>query len=553
MSQPRRFAGLSPVHLLVLVAVAELSITRLAVPTLRPPRDAKVIPLWFEVLDNVGLFFLYFGTTLAIAILAMRAWELIRARTRPPVWKAIGRVALAVALIACAAIAGVMVGGLTATSVSMALHLACGLAIIGIVTAGWFRRDDIGISVGLQIVAIPLVLHFIAVLGGYLFLTEEELADGRLIESAKDRGLQALVLAALLSPYLFSPRPVFRALSKVAPLVVAMLLGGLGAVLVRREYKAAMDLASLGVGIDLSPGVPAGDMALYLLAIATLGWTLCACALAEAESRREVGMGLGLIVLGGYGFDWPFHFLLGVVGMVVILDAAPRLHDEEAPRSMKPRTPPIEDEAWQAWITQLIAGLRKDDDAADIKAVTVRGDDGSATTVMVGERHGAPFKARFGRLGGALVSIDVVCGREISESQRATFTLHARADGIQEAHPAPPPAAPSVHIEDTGFSARFRVRGDVGVVEALLDAPIRARAAAMLDGWLAWWEPESLRFRVFPAIGAPLDHPVPISDLAMRGAGTVERMVGVIDILTTIAARGLRPAAAGEGEPAVLE
>jgi hypothetical protein len=39
----------------------------------------------------------------------------------------------------------------------------------------------------------------------------------------------------------------------------------------------------------------------------------------------------------------------------------------------------------------------------------------------------------------------------------------------------------------------------------------------------------------------------------MRGAGAVERMVGVLDLLTAIAARGLRPAAAGDGEPAVLD
>ena len=552
MSPPRRLAGLSPVHLLVLVAVAELSITRLAVPTLRPPADARTIPLWFEILDNVGLFFLYFGTTLAIAVLGLRAWDLVRARAGRPAWALLGRIVLAAALVACSALAVVMVAGWTPQTISLALHLTCAVAVIAVVVAALVRRDDLGASIGLAVIAIPLLVHFGAIFAGNVLLTEDELGEGSLIEKAKDLGLHTLVLAALVTPYCFSPRPVFRALGKVAPLVVAMLLGGLGAVLVRREYKAAMDLASLGVGIDLSPGVPAGDMALYLLAIATIGWTLTACSLAESEARREVGMGLGLVVLGGYGFDWPFHFLLGVVGMVVILDAAPRLHDEEAPRAMKPRTPPIEDETWQGWVTQLIAGLRGEA-GADVKAVTVRGDDGSATTVMVGERHGAPYKARFGRIGGALVSIDVVCGREIGETQRATFTLHARADGIGETHPAPPPAAPTVQLDDVGFAARFRVRGDAAAVAALLDDAVRARAAAMLDGWVAWWEAESLRYRVFPAIGAPLDHPVPISDLAMRGAGAVERMVLVIDLLTSIAARGLGPRAGGEDEPSVLE
>ena len=102
--------------------------------------------------------------------------------------------------------------------------------------------------------------------------------------------------------------------------------------LVRREYKAAMDLASLGVGVDLMPGVSNNDMALYLLALATLGWTFTACAIAESEARREVGMGLGLVVLGGYGFAWPMHFLLGVVGLLVMYDASARVNASMARR-----------------------------------------------------------------------------------------------------------------------------------------------------------------------------------------------------------------------------
>jgi hypothetical protein len=550
LSSPRRLAGLSPVHVLVLVAVAELSITRLAVPTLRP-KPGEAVPVWFEVLDNLGLFLLYFGTTLAIAVLALRAWELFQRRAQVPPLHAVARFSLASVLLACGLIAGVTVVVAPNADLSFALHTAWAAAIIGIVIAAFARRRDLGIAIGLAAIASPLLVHYGAIFAGNVVLTEDELGNGSLIERARDWGLHTLVLAALLSPYCFSPRPVVRAVSKVAPIVVAMLVGGLGAVLVRREYKAAMDLASLGVGIDLGPGVPPGDMALYLLATATLAWTLCACALAESEARREVGMGLGMIVLGGYGFEWPFHFLLGIVGMFVILDAAPRLADEEAPRAIRPRTPAIDDEVWQTWVAQLVAELRKTHDA-ELKTVTVRGDDEGSTTVMVGERHGVPFKARFGRIGGALVSIDVVVGRELGEDTRATFTLYARPDG-REAHPPPPPAAPAVHVDDESFSARFRVRGDADAVLALLDEAHRARAAALLDGWIAWWSGTGLRYRVFPAIGAPLDHPVPISDLAMRGAGTVERMSGAIDLVTAIAARGLGDATDGKREPAVLD
>jgi len=85
---------------------------------------------------------------------------------------------------------------------------------------------------------------------------------------------------------------------------------------------------------------------------------------------------------------------------------------------------------------------------------------------------------------------------------------------------------------------------------AIFDEPLRARAAAMLDGWVAWWAGACLRYRVYPGLGAPLDHPAPLSELAIRGVGPVDRMVGVIDVLTSIAARGLP--ASGEAEPEVL-
>jgi hypothetical protein len=39
----------------------------------------------------------------------------------------------------------------------------------------------------------------------------------------------------------------------------------------------------------------------------------------------------------------------------------------------------------------------------------------------------------------------------------------------------------------------------------------------------------------------------------MRGAGTVERMSGAIDLVTAIAARGLAGANEGKREPAVLD
>lgn len=506
-------------------------------PALRPPANAA-IPFWYEALDNVGLFIHYFGTMLAIGVLGTRAWELVRAR-------GLAQTALAAVLSVAGLFALASVVVTPSNGLSFAFHSAWAIALVTIVVIGLVRHEDLGVALGMAVLITPLLVHYGAVLIGYLFLSEDQLHDGNLRERAQDLGVLALVLSALLTPYAFCPKPAVRAVTRIAPLVIALLVGGMGAVLVRREFKAAMDLASFATGVNPLRGLSANDMALYLLALATLSWTLTATASADSESRREVGIGLGLVVLGGYGFGWPLHFLLPVVGLLVMLDAAPRLHDEEAPLAVRPRTPGIDDEAWATWVGQLGTALGGGD--AEIKTVTVRPDPYSTQTVMVGVRHGIHFKARFGRMGQSLVVIDVVAGREVADTQRATFTLFAKPEGLGDVHPAPPPAAPSVTVDDAAFMARFRVRGDATAVNTLLDEPLRALAAAMLEGWLAWWQGHSVRFRVYPAVGAQMDHPVPIGELAMRGAGTVERMSGVIDLVTTIAARGLA------APPAVLE
>ncbi len=519
---------------------------RLAVPVMRPGVKAKTVPASFVVLDNLSLFLLYFGTTLAVAVVVMKALQLFRARAKDPVIT-VGRVAMGVLLVGLAglAVVGVVIG--PSSSISFALQTVWVASIVSIVIAMFLRRRDWFTAIGVAGLAIPLLVHYYTAIASRL-LSEEQQIERGLVEESGTWGLKAMCVAALLTPYCFAPRPIIRAVTRLSPVIVALIIGGLGAVLVRREYPAAIELASLGVGIDLAPGVPSDDMALYLLALATLGWTLTSCAMADSDARRDVGLGVGLVVLGGYGFVWPFHFLLGAVGLLVIAEASPHLADEEQGAHLRPRTPPISDDAWQAWISQLTAALRRDD-GGEIRAVTARGDDDTSNTVVIGERHGAPFKLRLGRMAGAVVSIDVVCGREVAEQNRATFTLYARPEGTREAHPPAPPAAPAIHVDDEGFTGRFRCRGDVAALTALFDEPTRARAAAMLDGWVAWWAGASLRYRVYPGIGAPLDHPIPVSELATRGTGSVDRMVGVIDILTGIAARGLPPA---EPDPEVL-
>jgi len=92
---------------------------------------------------------------------------------------------------------------------------------------------------------------------------------------------------------------------------------------------------------------------------------------------------------------------------------------------------------------------------------------------------------------------------------------------------------------DTSFDERFKCRGSTLAFQKLFDDGLRARVAATLDGWLAYWEREGLRYRVYPGRGAPLDHPLPLSDLALNRAASPDRLVAVVELLVEIAERGV--------------
>src|SRR5262249_24617852 len=118
--------------------------------------------------------------------------------------------------------------------------------------------------------------------------------------------------------------------------------------------------------------------------------------------------------------------------------------------------------------------------------------------------------------------------------------LPRRALGV---NPPGPPAAPPFKTGDAQFDERFRSRGSASAFRELFDEGLRARAVATIDGWIAYWENESVRYRVYPGRGAPLDHPMPLSDLALgRASASAERLVTVVELLVELASRGV-PAA----------
>jgi hypothetical protein len=294
--------------------------------------------------------------------------------------------------------------------------------------------------------------------------------------------------------------------------------------------------ATLAIGVELTQGQADPRLALYLLAIATLVWTLASCAFAPSEARRQIGAGIALVVLGGYAFRWPHHYLLPLVGLALITEASRHVRDEElAALPISTDTPPIADTAWQPYISAVKRGLEKS--LSNVHTLTTRGDAGLMSSLIVGDRFGLPVRTRIERIDGSVIALDVVLGRELDEMRAATLTLWAIPPRALGVNPAGPPAAPLFKSGDPQFDERFKSRGSSLALNKLFDEGLRARAVATLDGWLAYWEPDGLRYRVYPGRGAPLDHPIPLSDLALGRATTPDRLVAVIEVLVEIAER----------------
>lgn len=546
LSQRPRASSLSLFLVLLLVAIAEVVINRLAVEALRP--SGPPIPSWHAALSYVGLFLYYFASTLTAGALAIRAAEDIREARREPLSQ-LRVLPRAIVLGALAVVGAYAIASTPSDSTSYMLETLFAATVVMTVGSAVRGSTDLGASIGTLLLASPLVIHYYGTVFKHSILSTAAAADSDLPETVQRYGLYALCIAALASPYCFAPRPLVRSLPRPVPLIVGLIVLTVGAGLVRMRFLTASFLSMHGLGIDLGIGVPAGEMALFLLAIATLAWTITSCALAESEPRREVGLGIGLLVLGGYGFAWPLAFLLGAAGLVALGDALPRLGAAE--HGAGPRTPPIDDATWQAYVSGLTESLRAGGEK--VNAVTARGEDDAQSTIIVTARGGVPLKVRLERIGGALLCVDVVCGKDVGDARIAALTVAARGEGWMgpASHPEPPPATPPIRTGDETFDRRFRCAGDGKALFTLLDDGLRARAAASLDGWLAYWTGLSLRWRLYPGLGAPLDLPVPVSDLVLRraGSGAADRLASAIELVAEIGARGDLPKNEPEPEP----
>jgi hypothetical protein len=537
----RRRFGLTAIHVLLLVALAEVAINRIAVPMLRP--DSGDVPLWHECLDYFGLFLFYFTGALAALVIIARSVSALEASRGL-------RDMIAHSILGVAAlIASVPLVISIPEWTSVVIGIAFGIALIAMVVNVFDGHRDIGVQIGLAVVVAPLLLHTVAVVGAEFIWTEDTYdGPGQLLVKV---GVIGLCLAGLATPYCFAPRPFARAVTKPIPVVIAMTVAAVGAVLSRLWYAKIAKAAVLAIGIEMTSQQADQKLALYLLAVATLGWTLASCAIAASEARRTIGAGIALIVLGGYGFHWSHHYLLPMLGVALIADAARRVRDEElAAMPYIAEAPPVADGVWSTYIGAMSHGLRRT--LGEVHSLTTRGEGGLTSSIIVGEAKGLPVRTRIERIEGCVLALDVVIGREVDEVRGSTVTVWAMPQRGMGANPPGPPAAPIFKTGDERFDERFRARGNQVAFGKLFDDATRDRATATLDGWLAYWEGEGLRYRVYPGRGAPLDHPLPLSDLALGRIPTAERLVAVIELLVELAAHVLEPAPP-VAEPSELE
>jgi hypothetical protein len=535
------FARWTAIHALLVIAGLELGLNRVAVPMLRP--TSGVPPAWHTALDYAGLFLFYFAGALAAAALVASSAAAIVARRG---W----RDAVAHGLVIVAAALTVVPLVVTASpGLVIALELALAAALLALGVTVYGRGRDLGIAVGFPVLIAPLLLHVAAVLGAGLLWPEP--GYERVGAGIARTALLGLCVAAMITPYCFAPRPFARAVTRPGPVIAAIAVAGAGAVVLAvGGYGFASRLAARALGVELAEARTDPRLALYLLAIVTLAWTIASCALATTRARRTVGLGLSFIVLGGYAFQWPHHYSLPLLGAALIAEAARTVREEElAALPLEADTPSIADPIWASYIGAVAHGLRSF--LTEVHTLTTRDEGGLTSSVIVGECRGLPARVRIERVAGSVLALDVAIGREIDEAREATVTVWAIQPRGLGASPAAPPAAPAIRTGDAAFDERFKVRGSQRAAEVLLDAALRERAVALLDGWLALWGSEGLRYRVYPGRSAPLDHPIPLSDLALgQIPPTAHRLVGVIELLMAMAERALPPAP--RGEPAAL-
>lgn len=530
--------------LLLPVSLAELAINRVAVPMLRPLRGE--VPTWHTALDFLGLFLFYFASLLAVLVAGLRVARALERRGTARTVAAMTVLPL-LALGAGAAWA-VLVGPSKGATLVLEVALAAAVLVAMGRGLGAFlgRPRDAGVAVAVAFFGGPILVHSVAVLGTQWIWGEDAFEGSTLFSHAT---ALALVIAGLVSPYCLAPRPFVRAVTRLWPVVVAISVALLGAWLLRSDYFTSARALKLALGLQLDTTRADPQLTMYLLAAATVAWTVTSCALAQRAQRQAVALALGLLVAGGVAYQWPLHYLLVALGLTLLADlAAPvRLAEATLAPARGGAELAIDDTTWGRYLAAVSTALRKR--CSSVHALTSRGSDGSTSTVLIGDAGGLALRARIDRDGGAVIGVDLAVGSHLEEvPERATLTVVAESPGLAADAPA---AGAELPRGPDAFGRRFRCHGDGAALSRLFDGGERERAAALLDGWLALVAGRNLRYRCYPGRSSAVESFLPVEDLAQGRvpAGAGERVLVVVELLLELAARAELAAGGGAVAP----
>jgi len=531
-SNSKTARGFAPLAWLVALAVIEIVLNRGVVPMISRSHAGA---WWLTALDYAALFSFYFATTLALVQLGITVFAAWPARRTAPAGWLLGTAVIG--LMAMVARAVISAG----STVSLLLDVALMLLILAVLLFAWLNgpagRRDWGIRIGLIAISVPLLVHCVA--AAYAgFISLDAVAEGK--DSWQTLGLLAMCGAAIVAPYCFAPRPFANAVVRIVPVVVAMSLATGGALLLRNDYVATAKLVDRTLGVEISAMRADPKLALYLLSLATMLWTVISAATAPAPARRQVGIGLLLIVLGGNGYRWPLNYLLIAVGLTLIAYATTMVREQER---LVEATPSIDDGVWSTYVASLAKALKTH--APTLHVLSTRDADADVSTLLIGETDGMALRVRMARRQGSLEMVDVLVGREPRRTDAPALLMFGQSPA------GTPVSVPLLSgTRSTVEDDRIDIIGPVELFAKLRgDQPLPGAALVDIPGWIGYWRDQAIGWRVLPGRDASLDSPVPIHDLAHAGSGkaaaqNAERLVAVVTTLIALARRGDVPRAA---------
>src|SRR4051812_29040583 len=115
-------------------------------------------PGWYTWLSYAGLFLFYFAGTLAFAILLGMVVRLVRGTGRDKL--------AAVGLAGTGVLAAMLLVLAGSSQISFALELAFAATVVLLVIAALGKDRDLGTQIGIAILAVPMLVHTLSVIGG---------------------------------------------------------------------------------------------------------------------------------------------------------------------------------------------------------------------------------------------------------------------------------------------------------------------------------------------------------------------------------------------------